>query len=215
MILVGMFDSPFVRRVAVTLNRLGIPFEHRDWSVGRDFDLIRGFNPLGRVPTLVLDDGEALLESSAILDHLDELAGPARALLPPAGARRRAALRLMGMASGAAEKGVQQLYEAAFRPAAKRHQPWMDRCDAQMHGALFEWERAAADRGGGWLVGEHLTQADVTAACVYTFLNEALGVGRGERAYPALSALAARCEALPEFLASRAAFAAPSTNAAT
>lgn len=215
MILIGMFDSPFVRRVAVTMNRLGIPYEHRDWSVGRDFDLIRGFNPLGRVPTLVLGDGEALLESSAILDHLDELAGPERALLPPAGASRRAALRLMGMASGAAEKGVQQLYEGAFRPAAKRHQPWVDRCAAQMHGALAELERTAAEHEGGWLVGEHLTQADVTAACVHTFLNEALGVGRGVPGYPALAALASRCEALPEFLASKAAFAAPSTSAAT
>jgi glutathione S-transferase len=209
-LLIGMFDSPFVRRVAVTLNRLGIRFEHRDWSVGRDLDLIRNFNPLGRVPTLVLDDGETLLESHAILDHLDELAGLQRALLPPAGGARRAALRLIGMASGAAEKGVQQLYEAAFRPAAKRHQPWLDRCSAQMHGALAELELSAAARGGGWLIGDRLTQADVTAACVYTFLNDALGVGRGEPSYPALAALAARCEAMPEFKASKAAFAAPS-----
>jgi glutathione S-transferase len=60
MILIGMFDSPFVRRVAVTLNLLEIPFEHRNWSVGKDFELIRRYNPLGRVPTLVLDDGDAL-----------------------------------------------------------------------------------------------------------------------------------------------------------
>ena len=76
MLLIGMFDSPFVRRVAVSLKRLDIGFEHANWSVGRDFDRIRAYNPLGRVPTLVLDDGEALIESSAILDYIDELAGP-------------------------------------------------------------------------------------------------------------------------------------------
>ncbi len=80
MMLIGMYDSPFVRPVAITLNLFGMPFEHANWSVGRDFDRIREYNPLGRVPTLVLDDGEVLMESSAILDYLDERAGPARAL---------------------------------------------------------------------------------------------------------------------------------------
>src|ERR1039457_4879537 len=111
-----MFDSPFVRRVAVSMNLLGMPFEHRNWSVGRDFELIRQFNPLGRVPTLVQPDGEALIESAAILDYLDDCAGPERALLPSTVKDRREALRLMAIAIGAAEKGVSQLYETVFRP---------------------------------------------------------------------------------------------------
>jgi glutathione S-transferase len=82
MVLIGMFDSPFVRRVAVSMNLLGVLFEHRDWSIGKDFELIRQFNPLGRVPVLVQADGDTLIESSAILDFLDESAGPERALLP-------------------------------------------------------------------------------------------------------------------------------------
>src|SRR5580658_49176 len=85
MLLIGMFDSPFVRRVAVSLRLLGLPFEHAAWSIGRDFERIRAYNPLGRVPTLVLDDGEALLDSSVILDYLDERVGYERALLPRAG----------------------------------------------------------------------------------------------------------------------------------
>jgi glutathione S-transferase len=123
MILIGMFDSAFVRRVAISMNLYGMAFEHRNWSVGPDFDRIRQYNPLGRVPTLVLPDGEALIESSAILDYLDERAGPERALLPPSGKDRRTALRLMSIAIGAAEKGVLQIYETVFRPAEKRHQP--------------------------------------------------------------------------------------------
>ena len=89
MILIGMFDSPFVRRVAVSMNLLKMPFEHRNWSVGKDFELIRQFNPLGRVPALVLEDGESLIDSAAILDFLDDLVGPERALLPRTGKEDR------------------------------------------------------------------------------------------------------------------------------
>ncbi len=200
-----MFDSPFVRRVAVSMNLLGMPFEHRNWSVGRDFELIRQFNPLGRVPTLVQPDGEALFESAAILDYLDDCAGPERALLPGTGKDRREALRLMAIAIGAAEKGVSQLYETVFRPPEKRHAPWTERCSTQMHAALTELERACQARAGRWLIGPRLTQADITATCVYTFLNDALAVAR-TAAYPGLAALAERCEALPEFGANKAAF---------
>ena len=89
MILIGMFDSPFVRRVAISMRLLDIPFEHRNWSVGKDQTDIRRYNPLGRVPTLVLDEGETLIESSSILDYLDGTVGPDRALLPHGGADRR------------------------------------------------------------------------------------------------------------------------------
>jgi glutathione S-transferase len=208
MILIGMFDSPFVRRVAVSMNLLAIPFEHRNWSVGRDFDRIREFNPLGRVPTLVLDDGEALIESAAILDYLDDSVGSARALLPPSGRDRREALRAMSIAVGAAEKGVLQVYESVFRPEEKRHEPWVDRCRVQMHGALAELERAGAERGDRWLVGERMTQADITTSCVFTFLGDALGAAVAA-GYPGLAGLTGRCERLAEFQASKLAFAAP------
>jgi glutathione S-transferase len=208
MILIGMFDSPFVRRVAITMKLLAIPFEHRNWSVGKDFDLIREFNPLGRVPTLVLDDGEPLIESAAILDYLDDFVGPARALLPPAGRERREALRAMSIAVGAAEKGVLQIYESVFRPEEKRHEPWVDRCRVQMHGALTELERSAAGRGDRWLIGERMTQADITTGCVFTFLCDALGA-ETVGAYPGLAGLTDRCERLPEFRGAKLAFAAP------
>jgi glutathione S-transferase len=209
MILIGMFDSPFVRRVAVSMNLLAVPFEHRNWSVGKDFDRIREFNPLGRVPTLVLGDGESLVESAAILDYLDDFVGPTRALLPSSGRDRWEALRAMSIAVGAAEKGVLQIYERVFRPGEKRHEPWVDRCRVQMHGALAELERTAAGRSDRWLVGERLTQADITVSCVFTFLSDALTVAAAG-AYPRLTALTGRCEGLPAFCASKLAFAAPS-----
>lgn len=205
-----MFDSPFVRRVAISLKLCGIAFEHGDWSIGADFERIRQYNPLVRVPTLVLDDGEVLLESQALLDYLDELVGPQRALLARVGRERRTALKLMAIAVGAADKAREQVYERAFRPPEKRHEPWLGRCRTQMHGALSELERHAAERGTGrWLVGERMTQADITAVCAFTFLTEALALSAHTAPYPALRALAARCEALPEFQSTRIEFFVP------
>jgi glutathione S-transferase len=210
MILIGMFDSPFVRRVAVSMNLLGMPFEHRNWSVGKDFELIRRFNPLGRVPVLVLENGDTLMESAAILDFLDERAGVDRALLPRVGDARREALRIIAITIGAAEKGVLQVCETAFRPAEKRHDPWVDRCRTQMRAALGELDRLCSLRSGKWLIGSGITQADITATCVYTFLSEALNFGRDAAAYPSLGETAARCEAMPEFRSVKAEWFAPS-----
>src|SRR5450755_4706954 len=167
MILIGMFDSPFVRRVAVSMNLLGMPFEHRNWSVGKDFERIREFNPLGRVPTLVPSDGEAL--------------------------------RIMAVATGAAEKGVTQVYETVFRPPEKRYRLWTERCHTQMHAALAELDRLSSARAGEWLIGNRMTQPDIAATCVYTFLVDALDINRAALVYPALAATAERAEALAEF----------------
>src|SRR6202008_2015847 len=84
MILIGQYDSPFVRRVGIALTLYGLPFEHRPWSTFGDADKVRPYNPLVRVPTLVLDDGEVLIESHSILDHIDSLVPADRRLFPAA-----------------------------------------------------------------------------------------------------------------------------------
>jgi glutathione S-transferase len=210
MLLIGMFDSPFVRRVAVTMKLLGLPFEHGNWSVGRDFERICRHNPLGRVPALVLPDGEALFESAAILDYLDELVGPARALLPASGPERRQALRLMAMATGAAEKGVLQVYEGVFRPEDKRHEPWLQRLRLQMHASLAAIDRYVSERGDSpWLIGRQMSQADITVACAFTFLDDTLRAASDMGGLPSLATFAARCELLPEFQETRTPFFTP------
>ena len=70
-----------IRRVAIAMRLHGIAFEHWPWSTFADANKLAAFNPLRRVPTLVLDDGEALIESTAILDYIDERVGPAKAML--------------------------------------------------------------------------------------------------------------------------------------
>lgn len=197
-LLIGMFDSPFVRRVAISMTLLDQPFEHRNWSVGKDFARIREYSPLGRVPVLVPAQGEALTESMMILEHLDDLVGPERALMPSPGADRRAALRILGFATGAVEKALQVVMERVFRPEPIRHPPFVERCRSQMRGALGELDKvcaAAADRD--WLVGTRMTQADITVGCFVTYLHEA--VPEPLDAYPALRARIARYEALPVF----------------
>jgi glutathione S-transferase len=211
MLLIGMFDSPFVRRVAVSMKLLGIGFEHANWSVGKDFDRIRQFNPLGRVPTLVLDDGDALSESATILDYLDDLVGQSRALLPPTGSDRRATLKLMSIAIGAAEKGRDQLYERVFRPADKRYEPWVERCRVQMHGALAELERCCvAGAAQQWLVGGKISQADITVTCAVTFLRESHQPADLPTRYPSLMTRVDRCEVRPDFKSTHEPYSAPS-----
>lgn len=211
MILIGMFDSPFVRRVAVAMDVLGLPFEHRDWSVGRDFERIRDYSPLGRVPVLVLDDGAVLTESAVILDWLDGQAGD-RALLPPHGAERRQALRLLGYANGAVEKALQQVMERVFRPEEKRHEPWLERLRIQMRGALSVLERACVEGGDrAWLAGDRMGLADITLACFCTYVRDAVPFDLDE--FPAVAARVARYEALPVLKKYYVPFYAPQTAA--
>ena len=102
------------------------------------------------------------------------------------------------------------MYDSPYVRPEKRHEPWLARCRTQMHGALSDLERHAGERGTGrWLVGERLTQADITVVCAFTFLIEALTLSAHTAPYPALRALAARCEALPEFQSTKAEFSAP------
>ena len=117
----------------------------------------------------------------------------------------------MSMATGAAEKAVLQVYETVFRPAEKRHEPWVERCRQQMFSALDELERSAAAASEGWLLGEALTQADVTVSCMFVFADEAVQAASQAGRFEALQALRARCEALPEFRATYSRFFPPNS----
>jgi len=195
-ILIGRNLSPFTRRVAVTLRLLGIPCERQMLSTLDHGEQIRARNPLGRVPALVLDDGETLIESGAILDHIDELAGPERALTPARGAARRRVLRLVALATGACDKGVAAAYERQRRPADKIHPPWAEKCEGQAKAGLEALEKEGGD---GWLVGGRLTQADISAVCALDFIDAMLPGLLEMSAYPRLAALSARANAMEAF----------------
>ncbi|MCW5809090.1 MAG: glutathione S-transferase N-terminal domain-containing protein [Deltaproteobacteria bacterium] len=198
MILVGQYDSPYVRRVAVSLQMLGYRFDRDTRSVFGDAEAIRAINPLGRIPALVLDGGEVLIDSAAILDWLDEQVGPERALLPPRGAERRRALQIMALATGILDKAGAIVYERTLRPSDKRYDAWLERCTTQVTSGLAALEAATGD---GWYLGGEMRQPDVTVACVLGYFPlraPELFVG-----YPKLAALLARAAARPEFAHTR------------
>jgi glutathione S-transferase len=195
MILVGQYDSPFVRRVAVSLRVLGFRYEHDTRSVFGDFEAMLKVNPLGRIPTLVLDDGSVLIDSAAILDHLDETVGPARALLPRQGSARREALRRIALATGAVDKVGAAAYERIIRPAALRWPEWIERCRRQGAGAI------AALAAESWPASAPLDQAQITTACMLRYVRLVDPELPPQGRHPTLDALAERCEARPEFQA--------------
>ncbi|MDR3418907.1 MAG: glutathione S-transferase [Nevskia sp.] len=198
--LIGMLDSPYVRRVAISLKLWGLPHEHRKLSVFRNFEEFARINPMVKAPTLVCDDGEILIDSTLILDYLEELAGPGRSLMPPGGPERRRALQLIGFALTACDKTVQVIYERQQRPPEKQHQPWLERVGGQID-ATYAALEAAAMRARPWLLGERLTQADVTVAVAWRFTQYYIADLVEAARYPLLSAYSARAEQLPEFLA--------------
>jgi glutathione S-transferase len=198
--LIGMLDSPFVRRVAVTMRVLGIEYEHRPLSIFQTYDEFRTVNPLVKVPTLVCDDGEMLVESTLIISYLESRAN--RSLMPEADAARRSALQVVGVALIAMEKVAQRIYELKVRPEEFQYAPWLERINEQLTSAL-DWleESVAGLDEGEWLFGTELTQADITTAIAWRFVAHAAATEARPDERPALVAFSARAEALPEFKA--------------
>lgn len=197
MILIGQYDSPFVRRVAVAMGLYGMEWEHWPWSTFGDAEKLAAYNPLRRVPTLVLDDGEVLIESTAILDYLDGLVPEARRLIPASGAARRLALRRCALATGLCDKMVSLVYERVLH--ADVSDAWVARCEAQVVSVLAVMEAECVALATPFHAGAAPGHADIATSCALRFLAEAHpGLAAGAR-IPALQALAARCEAMDAF----------------
>jgi glutathione S-transferase len=198
--LIGMLDSPFVRRVAVTAQFLGIPFEHNPLSIFKSYDDFRKINPLVKVPTLVCDDGEMLVESTLIIDYFESFHADGKSLMPKNEADSVRALRAIGAALVAMEKVVAIIYERTQRPKELQHPPWLKRVDQQLRSALDVLEAFVGD-GSEWIIGGEITQADITTAVAWRFTQYSVPRRISPDDYPGLAAFSARAEALPEFLA--------------
>jgi glutathione S-transferase len=200
--LIGIFLSPYVRRVAISLNLLNLPFEEDQVFVFGEPDVVRRYNPLVRIPALVLDDGTNLVESGAILDEIDHMVGPERRLTPSDGLPRRRVLQDAAMALGCADKAQWAFYEDRVRPAEKAHTPWIQHNDRQVLGGFEHLNVAAAKiNDGGWIAGTpQISQADVTTTAAFTFANLARPQLELTKRFPQLARFVERCEALPAFL---------------
>ncbi|TFY86604.1 glutathione S-transferase family protein [Pseudomonas nabeulensis] len=190
--LIGMLDSPYVRRVAISLELYGIPFEHQSLSVFSTFSEFSQINPVVKAPTLVLDDGTVLMDSSLILDYLETLAPADKKLLPPAPAARAHDLQVLGLALAACEKSVQIVYEHNLRPAEKLHAPWLDRISGQLLAAYSLLEKQLGD-------SDALNQATLTAAVAWSFSQYTVASVVNAEAFPQLKRLTERLEQHPAF----------------
>ena len=197
MILIGQFDSPFVRRVGIAMTLYELPFSHRPWSVFGDVEKIRPYNPLVRVPTLVLDDGEVLIESHSIIDYLDSLVPAERVMFPLTEPARHQALKVAALATGLADKAVSLFYEKRLHREVS--DVWVNRCRTQIEAVLAVLDKDRAGRSGTYWFGERIGHADIAVAATLRFLGEAHAGLISLADFPALSVHAARLEALPVF----------------
>jgi glutathione S-transferase len=194
--LIGRYDSPFVRRVGVSLHVLGFSFEHLPLSPFSQAPALRQFTVVGRMPALVLDNGDILIDSAAILDYLDEHAGPTKALLPTSGDQRWKSLRVLASATAACDKAIAINYERR-RPAEKVFQDWIARCQTQLDGALRELDafHQVMHRP------ERMLQPAITTACMIGYVRRVEPRALPSGSYPTLEQLSLACEAHPAFAA--------------
>jgi glutathione S-transferase len=196
--LIGMLDSPYVRRAAIAMRLLGVPYSHESVSVFSTFEQFRAINPVVKAPTLVCDNDVVLMDSTLIIDYAEALAG--RSLMPSDLPARQRALRIVGLALAACEKAVQNVYEHNLRPSEKMHAPWVARVDGQRDSAfaLLEREMTTLPLPAS---EQALDQAGLTAAVVWT-ITQALLPGKVDpAAHPALAAFTASVEQFPSFVA--------------
>ena len=201
--LIGMLDSPFVRRVAIALMRLDLPFEHRPLSVFRHMDAFAAINPLIKAPTFVADDGTVLMDSTLIIGYAATLAPQARSLTPRAPKAFLRATRLTGLSLIVCEKAVQLVYERTLRPPEKQHSGWSDRVRGQLLGGLDALE-GEINGGKGWLFEDRMTLADISLATAFSFTQSLLSDTVAAARYGAIASLTARAEDSPEFRAAPA-----------
>jgi glutathione S-transferase len=198
--LIGMLDSPYVRRVAISLQLLGLRFEHRSVSVFSAFAQFQQINPVVKAPSLVCDDGEVLMDSTLILEYAEALAAPRRSLMPTGISERQQALRVIGLALAACEKTVQIIYERSLRPPEKQHEPWVSRVTGQLLAAFGALEAELRSRPPA-VTGGTINQAGVSAAVAWHFTEIMLPEVVNAATYRSLRELSSQTELLPEFMA--------------
>lgn len=198
--LIGMLDSPYVRRVAISLQLLGLRFEHKSISVFSTFAQFQQINPVVKAPSLVCDDGEVLMDSTLILEYAEALAGSRRSLMPSGIAERQHTLRSIGLALAACEKSVQIVYERNLRPAEKLHEPWVARVTGQLLAAYGALESELQRRPLA-VSSSTINQAGVSAAVAWHFTQQMLPEVVPAARYPILQEISSQAELLPEFKA--------------
>lgn len=168
--LIGSLTSPYVRKVRVVLaeKKLDYKFDLENvWSAGTH---IQEANPLGKVPCLVMEGGEAVFDSRVIVEYVDTLS-PVGKLIPLSGRERVEVKTWEALADGLLDAAILARLEATYdgRTEAQRSQAWIDRQMAKVHASLKAMSQGLGDRP--WCTGTHHSLADIAVGCALGYLD--------------------------------------------
>ncbi len=194
MILVGRDLSPFVRRCAIVMNLLGLEYERKIVAAAQDAELIKRYNPLGRVPALILVD-EVVIDSHAIIDYLLDTYDAAELLLPKSGEARRQSLKINALAVGTMEKTVASAYERTLRPKEFIYAPYLSKLNDQVAAGLEALDLVCP--ADSWIGDATPNLADISAVVAYDQVGIVLPELQGIAGN--LAALSLRSEGLQAF----------------
>ncbi len=167
--LIGSVNSPYVRKVRIVMaeKKLDYQFAHEDvWGS----DAILASNPLGKVPCLVMEGGEAVFDSRVIVEYLDARSPLAR-LIPEPNRERTEVRTWEALADGILDAAILARLEATWsgRTAEQRSQAWIDRQMTKVDASLIAIATGLAAKA--WCTGIHMTLADVAVGCALGYLD--------------------------------------------
>ena len=173
--------SPFGRKVKLTASILGLSdrIQIVDADTLNPADSIRQQNPLGKIPALILEDGDVLYDSRVIVDYLDHLAGGGGVI--PNGAGRFSALRDQALADGIMDAALLQVYEGRFRPEDRHEPKWVSHQADKVRRGLDHAEAHLSETGQDLHIGQ------IALACALGYLDLRFA-GRWRESYPKLVA---------------------------
>jgi len=167
--LIGSLTSPYVRKVRIVMVEKKLDFQLTLEDVWATDALLKA-NPLGKVPCLVMEGGEAVFDSRVIVEYLDTLS-PVGKLIPPAGRERIEVRTWEALADGVLDASILARLELTWggRTEAQRSQAWVDRQMSRVHAALAAMSRGLGERP--WCMGNQFTLADIAVGCALGYLN--------------------------------------------
>lgn len=167
--LIGALTSPYVRKVRVVMAEKKLDYQFVLEDVWNN-DAILKSNPLGKVPCLVLDGGEAIFDSRVIVEYVDTLS-PVGKLIPPSGRERVEVRTWEALSDGLLDAAILARLEANWsqRTAEQRSQAWIDRQMRAVHNALKAMSQGLGEKP--WCAGNHFTLSDVAVGCALGYLD--------------------------------------------
>ena len=168
--LIGAISSPYVRKVRIVMAEKKLDYQFVTEDVWAADSTIGQSNPLGKVPCLVMEGGEALFDSRVIVEYLDTLS-PVGKLIPTVGRERAEVKTWEALADGALDALILARLEAnwAGRPKAQRSQAWIDRQLAKTHATLKAMSQGLGDKP--FCAGIYLSLADIAVGCALGYLD--------------------------------------------